>query len=96
MSKRTIEIITCDMCGAEIDVQSDDTKRMSVISGGYYGMPVHDYNPTYGDGLQKSIQSTTIDLCPTCADRACVIHRELVLTDNGRSSHYVYSWRDGE
>lgn len=93
MSRKTIEIVTCDMCGAEIDVKDEATLRMSVISGGYYGVTVRTHNPSYAEGLQDGVEHIAIDLCPKCADRACAIHCEVVPTDDGRSCHHVYSWR---
>ena len=32
--------------------------------------------------------------CPTCADRYATIHMEVTPTEDGRSCHHEYSWRD--
>lgn len=93
--RKTVETVTCDMCGAEIDIDDDATLRASAISGGYYGVLVHEHNPSYAEGLQTGVEHAQLDLCPACADRACAIHREVVPTDGGRSCRHVYTWREG-
>lgn len=96
MSRKTIETVTCDMCGTEIDIHDDVVRRKSALSGRYYGILVYEHNPSYANEFQNGVECETLDLCPACADRACVIHCEVVPTDDGRSCRHVYSWRDAE
>lgn len=95
MSRKTIEVVTCDMCGAEIDIHDDEVMRASCIAGGYYGVLVKSHNPSYAEGLQDGVEHAVLDLCPKCADRASAIHCEVVPTEGGRSCKHVYTWRDG-
>lgn len=94
MSRRTIEIYTCDMCGETIDVNDDQTLIRSALCRTNSYIPVHFHNPSYSKELQTGITFETLDLCPTCADRYATIHVEVTPTEDGRSCHHEYSWRD--
>lgn len=94
MSREKVEIVRCDMCGERIDVGDLNVRRHSVLGTGYTYLPVHFYNPTYGEGYRTGVDTEQMDLCPTCADKACVIHCEVVPTEDGRSCRHVYSWRN--
>lgn len=95
MSTKKIEIVTCDMCGAEIDVNDDVVLSNSILSHGYTYVPVHEHNPSYAEKFQTRTGTAQLDLCPVCADRAAAIHLEVIPTEGGRSCRYEYSWRDG-
>ena len=94
MSKKTIEIITCDMCGDEIDLNDEWTNRNSVVCNSTYCVPVRFHNPSYDEGCQDGISIERLDLCPRCADRAATIHLEVTPVDSGRSCHHEYTWRE--
>ena len=93
--KKTIEVYYCDMCGKEIDARVDSPIR-PIICSGYpsNSIPVHMHNPTYDEGWQDGILWERIDLCPECADRACIIHVEVCKEDGKWRSKL--SWRDGK
>ena len=94
MSKKTITIITCDLCGAEIDTSDEHVSRNSMY-GDFSYIPVYFHNPNYDEGYQTGITTERLDLCPTCADRAAMIHQEVECVNGGHAFRYVYSWRDG-
>ena len=93
MSCETTKVYKCDMCGAVIDTHDDAAVRNCVISSGVYCVLVHEHNPSYDEGYRTRIEHANIDLCPSCADRATAIHREVVPTDDRRSCHHEYTWR---
>lgn len=94
MSRKTIEVVTCDMCGETIDTSDAQTLVNSALCRTYSYIPVHFHNPSLQEGLQTGIEFETLDLCPTCADRYTTIHMEVIPTEDGRSCHHEYSWRD--
>ena len=97
MSCEITKTYRCDMCGAVIDTHDDEVMLNSFISGGsYYYVLVHEHNPSYAEGYRTRIESAAIDLCPSCANRATAIHREVVPTEDGRSCHHEYTWREGD
>ena len=93
MSCETTKTYRCDMCGSVIDTHDDAVMLNSIISGGLYGVLVHEQNPSYDEGYRTRIEHANIDLCPSCADRATAIHREVVPTEDGRGYHHEYTWR---
>ena len=93
MSRRTIEICTCDMCGETIDTSDEQVLIDSILCKCYSYVPVHFYNPSYDKGLQYGVTFEQLDLCPACADRYATIHMEVVPTEDGRSCRHEYSWR---
>ena len=95
MSTKKITVVTCDMCGANIDLDDEDVTRNSVL-GEYMYVIVHYHNPSYDRRYQIGITGEHLDLCPACADRAAAIHMEVEPTDDRRSCHHKYSWREGE
>lgn len=93
MSCETIKVYKCDMCGAVIDTHDDAVMCNSVISGGCFRVLVHEHNPSYDEEYRTRIECASIDLCPSCADRATAIHCEVIPTNDKRSCHYKYTWR---
>ena len=93
MSCETIKVYKCDKCGAVIDTHDDAVMRNSVLSNGIFCVLVHEHNPSYDEEYRTRIEQASIDLCPSCADRATVIHREVIPTEDKRSCHYEYTWR---
>ena len=89
--KRVVETYVCDMCGKEIDVSIDTPRRPIICSNVQKYIPVYEHNPTYDEGYQDGIGYACIDLCPDCAERACVIKYEWYEED-GRW-HTKLSWR---
>lgn len=63
MSKRTITIYRCDLCGAELDEGDMLTLRMPVLA--------HLINE-YGAESMTIIEVQEHDLCSTCADKLIV------------------------
>lgn len=93
MSCETTKVYKCDMCGAVIDTHDDAVMRNSVISNGIYCVLMLVHNPIYDEEYRTRIERASIDLCPSCADRATMIHCEVITANDRQSCHYEYSWR---
>ena len=93
--KHVKETYTCDMCGVEFERYVEASHRVPIVCSDatYKTFPVHEHNPAYDEGYQDGFAWTNIDLCPKCADRACVIHQEWYKDADG-NWHTKLSWRD--
>lgn len=63
MSKRTITVYKCDLCGAEIDDRDVSTLRLPVL--------VRFINE-YGNVRTTALEIQEHDLCSTCVDKLTV------------------------
>lgn len=88
--KKVVATYTCDMCGVEFDPYEGDARQRSMVRR---DIVVFDHDPSFIEEYQYELSYMTIDLCPTCADRAVTIHREWY-EDEGGESHSKLLWRD--
>lgn len=89
------ETYICDMCGLEFERYVEDSRHVPIVCSDatYKTIPVHEHNPAYDEGYQDGLAWANIDLCPDCADKACVIHEERYKDDDGKW-HAKFSWRN--
>lgn len=93
MTEHVKTSVTCDMCGAEIDVSCGHVLRNSVIVNGFNRIPVSVCNEAYDPEYRYGVELMRLDLCPDCADRACGIRCDITEREDG-SWNYEYSWKE--
>ena len=93
MTEHISKTVTCDMCGAEIDIAEGHVLKNSVLVNGYNRVPVSVHNEAYDPEWQDCVELMRLDLCPECADRACGIRCDITEREDG-SWDYAYSWKE--